>query len=105
MPASPGDPVYTVDPDSGSATPGVTGRGPVVLAVDNLPCELPVESSQHFGDSLVRYVPLLANCDWNRPLSGLGLPPELRRAVVVHRGELTPEFSYLAGPVARHGKA
>jgi alpha-aminoadipic semialdehyde synthase len=105
MPASPGDPVYTVDPDDGSPTPGFTGRGPVVLAVDNLPCELPVESSQHFGDSLVRYVPLLAGCDWNLPLSNLGLPPELHRAVVVHRGELTPDYRHLAEAVNRYGEA
>ncbi len=105
MPASPGDPVYCVDPEDGTATPGITGRGPVVLAVDNLPCELPVESSQHFGDSLVRYVPLLDSCDWNLPLAGIGLPRELLRAVVVHRGELTPDYRYLAEPAARYGKA
>jgi alpha-aminoadipic semialdehyde synthase len=105
MPASPGDPVYTVDPDSRSVTAGVTGRGPVVLAVDNLPCELPVESSQHFGDSLVRYVPLLAACDWNRPLAGLELPPEIRRAIVIHRGELMPGYRHLAAETALHRKA
>ena len=104
-PATPGDPVYTVDPDDGCATPGVTGRGPVVLAVDNLPCELPAESSQHFGDSLMRYVPLLAACDWTLPLDALGLPPEIRRAVVVHRGELAPDYRYLATEVERYGKA
>ena len=55
---TPGDPVYVWEPDTGESVPGVTGRGPVVMAVDNLPCELPVEASEHFGDSLVRFVPL-----------------------------------------------
>lgn len=105
LPASPGNPVYTVNPDDGAATMGFTGRGPVVLAVDNLPCELPVESSQHFGDSLVRYVPLLDGCDWKLPLPDLNLPPELRQAVVVHRGELTPDYRYLARPVEQFGQA
>jgi hypothetical protein len=28
-----------------------------------------------------------------------GLPPELRRAVIVDRGRLTPEFAYLEAEV------
>lgn len=93
---SPGDPVYVWQPDSGATVAGVGGRGVVVMAVDNLPCEMPVEASQHFGDSLVHFVPALARCNWDAPLEELALPPELRRAVIVHRGELAPEFSHLA---------
>ena len=40
-------------------------------------------------------VPALARCDWSRPLEALELPPEMRRALIVHRGSLTPEFAYL----------
>ena len=68
---------------------------PVVLAVDNLPCQLPREASGHFGDGLSRYLPALARCDWEADLVDLGLPAELKSAIVVHRGRLTPEFSYL----------
>ncbi len=91
----PGDPVYVYDPVAGVDRPGVEGAGPVVMAVDNLPCELPREASEHFGDSLLRFVPKLARCDWSRPLAELDLPVELRRAVVAHRGELAPEYRYL----------
>jgi alpha-aminoadipic semialdehyde synthase len=82
----------------------VAGRGVVVLAVDNLPCELPIDASEFFGDSLVRYVGPLARCDWNLPFERLNLPDHLRRAVIVHRGALTPAYEYLAGPAAAHGK-
>ncbi len=92
---TPGDPVYVVEPGTGIATSGVAGRGPVVLAVDNLPCELPVDASQHFGDALMRFVPVLDRCDWERPFESLSLPPEIRRAVVVHRGRLAPDYLYL----------
>lgn len=92
---TPSDPVYTHDVTTGEIRPGIGVRGPIVLAVDNLPCELPVESSQHFGDALVRYVPALDRCRWEEPLDDLPLPREIRRAVVVHRGRLTPEFAYL----------
>lgn len=92
---TPGDPVYVYDTISGQAVDGVAGRGPVILAVDNLPCELPVDASQHFGDALLRFLPALSRCDWSRPFDALDLPEELRRAVVVHRGRLTPSYADL----------
>ena len=63
---TPDDPVYVYDVGAGEAVLGVAGRGPVILAVDNLPCELPVDASQHFGDALLRFIPALARCDWSR---------------------------------------
>ncbi len=36
---TPDDPVYVYEPESGNVRFGVEGRGPVVLAVDNLPAE------------------------------------------------------------------
>jgi alpha-aminoadipic semialdehyde synthase len=92
---TPGDPVYVYDVDTGQALRGVAGRGPVVLAVDNLPCELPVDASQHFGDALLRFLPALARCEWQQPFESLELQDEIRRAVVVHRGRLTPDYLHL----------
>jgi alpha-aminoadipic semialdehyde synthase len=97
---TPGDPVYVYDVVSGEAVGGVAGRGPVILAVDNLPCELPVDASRHFGDALLRFVPELARCDWSRPFASLDLHDEIGRAVVLHRGRLTPRFAALAGHLA-----
>lgn len=91
----PGSPCYVFDPFEGSITPGFEGRGPVVMAVDNLPCEISREATEHFGDSLLRFVPALARCDWSKPLEELELPEELRRAVVVHKGQLAPRYAYL----------
>lgn len=92
---TPGDPAYVFEVETGKPVPGVHGRGPVILAVDNLPCELPVDASQSFGDALLRFVLPLARCDWSVPYDRLALPDELRRAVIVHRGSLTPPFAYL----------
>lgn len=102
-PTDSGSPVYCYDPDTGRETEGFTGRGVVVMAVDNLPCELPADASAHFGDNLVRFAGALARCDWTVPFDQLDLPPELIRSVVLHRGQLTPDFAYLAEPLARHG--
>ena len=94
-PTDPGEPVYVYDVVNGQTRTGVEGRGPVVLAVDNLPCELPRESTESFSENLVPFMPDLMACDWDRPLEELQLPPEIRHAVIVHRGELVPRFHEL----------
>jgi len=96
----PDRPCYVVDPVSGTVTDGVAGRGIVIMAVDNLPCELSRESSEHFSSILRDMVPDLARADWSRPFAELDLPPHLRAAVIAHRGELTPDYAYLADHLA-----
>lgn len=92
----PGEPVYVVDPrERRLAGFGVEGRGPVVLAVDNLPAELPRESSEFFGDALFPYLSRLATADPSPDLDRMGLPEALRDAVIAHRGRLTPRYRYL----------
>jgi alpha-aminoadipic semialdehyde synthase len=83
------------DPRTGDTSPGVSGPGIVVMAVDNLPCELPRDASDYFSATLARFAPSLAAADFSRPLAELGLPPEMQRAVIAHRGALTPEYRYL----------
>jgi saccharopine dehydrogenase (NAD+, L-lysine forming) len=91
----PDAPVYVFDPHGARAIDGVEGHGPVIMAVDNLPCELPREATVSFGDALAPLVSHGAKADFEASFDALALPPELRRAVVVHRGELTPAYRYL----------
>jgi len=92
---TPGEPVYVYDPVSQEATNGVEGRGPVVLAVDNLPCELPRESSTAFGESLLPLVPAIAKADYRVEFEDLDLPRCVKDAVIVYQGKLTPKYEYL----------
>ena len=93
----PGDPVYVYDPDTGVTTMGVAGRGPVILAVDILPSELPREASEYFSDILGPFIPAIAQADFSAPFEKLDVPPEIRRAVILYHGELTPEYKYIEG--------
>ncbi len=93
----PDDPVYVYDPVHDRALPGLEGDGPVIMAVEILPTELPRESSTHFSSVLKGYVPAIAGADYGVDFSVLDLPPEIKRAVIVHRGRLTAGYRYLEG--------
>jgi alanine dehydrogenase len=59
----------------------------VIMAVDNLPCELPKDASEGFGEMFLEHViPAFFNGD----ASGV-----LTRAKITENGKLTPRFTYL----------
>jgi saccharopine dehydrogenase (NAD+, L-lysine forming) len=94
-PTEPGNPVYVYEPATGRAKDGFEGDGPVVMAVEILPSEIPRESSTDFSRVLKQFLPHLAGADLSRGFADLDLPPALKRAVIVYKGELTPEYGYL----------
>ena len=96
----PGNPVYVYDPVQQTAVDGVAGDGPVVMAVDILPTEIPREASDHFSGVLKDLLPALAAADFSVPFEDLSLPDALKRATIVHRGQLTPDYRYLETHVA-----
>lgn len=91
----PGDPIYVYEPLTGSTTDGHAGSGIVVMAVDILPSELPREASTDFSRILQPFVPAIAQCDFSAPFGECTLPPEIKRAVIAYRGELTPDYQYI----------
>jgi len=100
----PDQPCFVYDPATDEVIDGVEGRGIVVMAVDNLPSELPREASEHFSSVLKDMVPALGDADWSASFAELDLPYHLKTAVICHRGELTPAYAGLAGPLAEHGE-
>jgi len=85
--------VYLVDEDRIKI--GVEGDGPVIMAVDNLPCELPREASSYFGETLLDFIPALAKADFKVPFEELDLPRAIKDAIIVYRGRLTKNYEYL----------
>lgn len=64
----------------------------VVMAVDNLPCELPKDASEGFGDMfLEKIIPAF----FNKDKEGI-----LQNATICENGKLTPKFDYLQDYVA-----
>lgn len=92
----PGNPVYVYLAETDSMEYGVEGKGPVIMSVDTLPSELPRESSTFFGNQLMPFVEGIARADYSTDFEALALPPEIKRAVIAHKGKLTPDFEYIA---------
>jgi alpha-aminoadipic semialdehyde synthase len=91
----PDEPIFVYDPKTGETKDGYEGRGPVIMAVDILPSELPRESSIDFSRVLRAYIPAIAKADFSVPFERLDLPPQIKRAVILHQGQLTPDYRYL----------
>jgi len=100
-PTEPGNPVYVYEPATGKVNDGFEGDGPVMMAVEILPSEIPRESSIDFSRVLNRFIPQLATADLSKSFAELDLPPELKRAMIVYKGELTPEYAYLKSALSR----
>ncbi len=92
---TPGNPVYTYNPLNGSVSDGITNEGPVIMAVDNLPCELAAEASKSFSKVLVNFIPALAKTNYDVSFNNLNLPEELSRGMILHKGNLTKTYQYL----------
>jgi saccharopine dehydrogenase (NAD+, L-lysine-forming) len=88
-------PLYVYHPLDESITDGHAGEGIVILAVDKLPTELPREASEYFGNQLITFLPQLAHTNFQLPATELFLPPEFQKAVIVHQGQLMPDYKYL----------
>lgn len=82
------DPVYGYDPVTGLETDPWNKESIAVMAVDNLPCELPKDASEDFGNELIKQVfPVLFGDD---PDNIIGRATETDA-----HGKLTPHFAYL----------
>lgn len=91
----PGNPVYVYNPLDSSVNDGVEGEGPVIMAVDNLPCELAEEASKSFSKVLVDFIPELIKADYSDSFENLKLPKALRRGMILYQGKLTSDYKYL----------
>lgn len=83
------DPVFGYEPLTNKIVSPYQNNAIDIMAVDNLPCELPRDASAMFGQSLIKDVlKYLINAPDN---------PIISRATITRNGDLTPRFEYLRG--------
>jgi len=80
------DPVYGVDKSNFKKTAPYLPGSLDIMAVGNLPNELPRDASRYFGEQLIKYI----LPEFNNTESRL-----LNHATIVKAGELTASFSYM----------
>jgi saccharopine dehydrogenase (NAD+, L-lysine forming) len=87
------DPIYDYDPKTDSIKPPLSSeKFFTVMAIDNLPCELPRSASEEFGRDLIdRVLPILIGDDKDEVIE---------RATITRDGKLTQHFEYLKDYVA-----
>ena len=95
-PSTIADPIYGYDPLTEKETDFRNESAIAVMAVDNLPCELPRDASEGFGEAFIKNViPAFFNGDKNGVLE---------RARMTHDGQLTPRYAYLSDYVSGKGE-
>ena len=89
------NPIYDYNPSDRREEPAFADEGNItVMAVDNLPCELPRNASEDFGKEFLKHIlPNLVGEDKDRIIE---------RATICNNGKLMPDFSYLQDFVDGH---
>ena len=86
-PSTIADPFYGYDPQTEQEVAYDAEGAITMMAVDNLPCELPKDASEGFGDTFLEYViPAFYNGDKDGILA---------RAKMTENGKLTERYAYL----------
>ncbi|MEO9482333.1 MAG: NAD(P)-dependent oxidoreductase [Ekhidna sp.] len=85
------DPIYDYNPSDDVVEQPLTDEGNItVMAVDNLPCELPRDASESFGNELIdNVIPHLLGSDEQGIIQ--------RATISNNQGELTEKYNYLQG--------
>ncbi|MFT5891076.1 MAG: alanine dehydrogenase [Dokdonia sp.] len=86
-PSTIADPFYGYDPVTETEVEMTAPGAIAVMAVDNLPCELPKDASEGFGEMFVKHV---IPSFFNKDADGV-----LERALMTQHGKLTPRYDYL----------
>jgi alanine dehydrogenase len=87
-PSTIADPFYGYNPQSETEVAFDADKAITVMAVDNLPCELPKDASEGFGDMFLEHViPAFFNGDERGILK--------RAKITTNDGQLTERFKYL----------
>ena len=89
-------PVFTFNPLSGESRDGFEGEGVSVMAITNLPCELPRESSTEFARQLFPILKDFLKVDLkNSENPPDKIPEPFKRGLILWRGKFTPTYRYM----------
>ncbi len=91
----PDKPTFTYFTETDSYKEDLQKDGVTVMAIDILPSEFPRRASMEFSSILKNYVPEIASADFNKSFNELKLSYPIKKALILHKGELTEDYKYL----------
>jgi saccharopine dehydrogenase (NAD+, L-lysine-forming) len=92
---TPSEPAFVYDPASRKISSDLSYKGIAVMAIDNLPCEFPKESSLEFAKQVREFIYQIAAHGINDITNHHGISNVIRNAVITQNGKLTSRFKYL----------
>ncbi|XP_003487153.1 alpha-aminoadipic semialdehyde synthase, mitochondrial [Bombus impatiens] len=88
-------PFCLYDADRNKDTKSFKGPGVLVCSIDNMPTQLPKESTDFFGNLLYPYALDIIQSDAKAPLEEHNFSPAVHDAIIASNGRLTPNFEYI----------
>nr|XP_056702670.1 alpha-aminoadipic semialdehyde synthase, mitochondrial [Euleptes europaea] len=88
-------PFCMYDADQHIIHDSVEGLGILMCSIDNLPAQLPIESTECFGDMLSPYIEEMLLSDASEPFESQNYSPVVRDAVITSNGSLTDKYKYI----------
>ncbi|MBN2398906.1 MAG: hypothetical protein JXI33_01050 [Candidatus Aminicenantes bacterium] len=91
----PDDAFYTYFAETDCFENGIKPLGVTVMAVDNLPCEFPRESSLEFSAVLRDFVSAISAADFSSKDSSMELPFAICKALILRQGNFSNDYQYM----------
>ena len=89
-------PFCLYDADRHKDTNSFKGPGVLVCSIDNMPTQLPRESTDFFGDLLLPFAEDILKSDASKPLEQHNFTAPVYGAIITSNGKLTPNYEYIA---------
>lgn len=89
-------PFCLYDADRHKDTKSFKGPGVLVCSIDNMPTQLPRESTDFFGDLLIPFAMDILQSDASKPLDAHNFSGPVYNAIITSNGKLTPNYQYIA---------
>lgn len=85
-------PFYLYDANENSTTEDLSQNGILICSIDNMPTQLPLESTDMFGNLLLPYISEIMQSDATRSVEEENYSPVVDRAIIASNGKLRPDF-------------
>lgn len=90
------NPFCLYDADRNKDVTSFKGPGVLVCSIDNMPTQLPRESTDFFGELLFPYIPEILQSDAKRPFDPSEFSSAINGAIIASNGKLTKNFEYIS---------